>query len=508
MSGNPPKVALVDPYGRPLRASAGAAGSPAASQAFEAASTSRRMSNWGTSTAGPNDTVVSGLSNVRARSRELVRNNPWIDGGVDTFIAYLVGTSISPRWKMEDKTLKDDIQGLWAESVLEMDYDGVSDFYGQQEVASRGLLEAGECLYRKRIVRDEGLQVPFQIQVIEADLLDHMHTEVYKGNEIRFGIEFDSRQKRAAYWLYREHPGESYGWLSSFAGDKVRIPASEIGHVYRRLRAGQARGIPWLKSVITRAFELDKCEDAELVRRTVAGLFAGFFSRSVEEASTIPFGQDGGYDASSNRIVTLEPGGMSELPPGASVTFPNPPDAGQGFFDLTKHHLRAIATGSKNTYEKLTGDLSGVNFSSIRAGQNDFLQLIRQIQFHTLIFQLCRPVATAWEDLAVASGRLKIRDYAENKRAYQQIDWVPDAAKYVNPLQDVQADILEVRSGFKSRTQKIAERGGDIEKVDAEIEEENRRADEKGFILDTDPRRTAGGGSFQDTEQKPNGGSN
>lgn len=507
MSGRAPKVNLVDPYGRPLRAEAGSSGM---TQSYEAASTGRRLSSWGISAAGPNDTVVSGLANVRSRSRELVRNNPWVDGGVDSFIAYLVGTSISPRWKIKDKTLKEEIQGLWADSVLQMDYDGSNDFYGQQEVISRELLEAGECLYRKRVVEDEGLLVPFQVQVLEGDFLDHMQMEVYQGNEIRFGIEFNAKHKRVAYWLYREHPGEAYGWLSSFAGDKARIPAAEIGHVYRRLRGGQERGIPWLKSIITRAHELDKCEDAELVRRTMAGMFGGFITRPTAEDSygSAMLGRDAGFDAHENRIVAMEPGTWPELPPGYEVSFANPPDAGQGFFDLTKHHLRAMSKGSGNTYEKMTGDLSGVNFSSIRAGQNDFLQLLRLIQFHTLVFQLCRPVALAWEDLAVASGRLKIRDYAENKRAYQQIEWVPDAPKYVNPLQDIQAAILEVRAGLKSRAQKIAENGGDIEKVDAEIEEENRRADEKGFVLDTDPRRTAGGGGYQDTEQKPNGGSN
>ena len=80
MSGNPPK--LVDRHGNPPRMSY------PVTQAYEAASTGRRMSTWGTSLSGPNDTVVSGLANTRARSRELRRNNPWIDGGVDTFIAY------------------------------------------------------------------------------------------------------------------------------------------------------------------------------------------------------------------------------------------------------------------------------------------------------------------------------------------------------------------------------------------------------------------------------------
>jgi capsid protein len=36
--------------------------------------------------------------------------------------------------------------------------------------------------------------------------------------------------------------------------------------------------------------------------------------------------------------------------------------------------------------------------------------------------------------------------------------------------------------------------------VDTEIEEENRRADDKGFVFDTDPRKTAKTGVYQETE--------
>lgn len=508
MSGNPPTIRcsnLVDQFGRPMPKA-----SSSMTHAHEAASTSRRMSTWGLGNFGPNDSVISGLSNVRARSREVRRNNPWIDGGVDTFIAYLVGTSISPRWKIEDKTLRDDIHGEWSESVKEMDYDGIYSFYGLQELISHGLVESGEALYRKRIVAEEELRVPFQIQAFEPDLLDHSYTmPLPNGNEIRFGIEFNKREKRVAYHLYREHPGESFGFLSSFAGDRIPIPAKEIGHVFRPLRPRQMRGFPWLKSVITRVYELDKCEDAELVRRVMAGMFVGAAIKpSGEDGESSLMGRRLGSDPRGNPVVGMEPGTMAEYPPGYNIIFSKPPDAGQGFFDLTKHHLRAIAKGSRNTYDKMTGDLSEVNFSSIRAGQNDLLQLVRQIQFHTLIFQLCEPVATAWMDLAIASGRLKIRDYAENKRKYQQRDWVPDAPKYVNPLQDIQADILEVRAGFKSRPQKIAERGGDVEKVNAGILEDKEWLDREELVLDTDPRRTAKSGIIQDMEQLPNGGSN
>ncbi len=65
---------------------------------FEGASYARRMNTWGTSTAGANTTLFSSLNTLRARSRQLVRNDPPGTGGMDTLVANLVGTGITPRW--------------------------------------------------------------------------------------------------------------------------------------------------------------------------------------------------------------------------------------------------------------------------------------------------------------------------------------------------------------------------------------------------------------------------
>ena len=59
---------------------------------YEAAGFGRRLSTWGTSSAGPNSALFSSLSTLRARSRELTRNNPIADGAIDSFVSNLIGT--------------------------------------------------------------------------------------------------------------------------------------------------------------------------------------------------------------------------------------------------------------------------------------------------------------------------------------------------------------------------------------------------------------------------------
>ncbi|MEI7635895.1 MAG: phage portal protein, partial [Syntrophus sp. (in: bacteria)] len=485
---------IVDARGDriPIRALAGE---------YEGAATGRRMSTWGTSTKGPNTALYSSLNRLRARSREVIRNNPLMDGGVDTFVANLIGSGISPRWQLNDKNLKKQIQELWSDWTEEADFNNLCDFYGLQSLVSRALIDAGECLV-KVIPAYPGdnvdLTVPLQLQVIEADHLDETYNTIASnGNEIRMGIEIDKSGRRQAYWLWKDHPGEAF--ITQNNMDRIRVPASEILHIFRPLRAGQMRGRPWLSSIIVKLHELDQYEDAELVRKKCAAMFGGFI---YEESSQMGdpgawMGRTGTVDSNESDIVALEPGTFPVLPQGKKVEFSKPVDVGTTYEPWIKQQLREIAAGWGITYEQLTGDLSGVNYSSIRAGLLEFRRRCSMLQTQALVFQLCRPVSRFWMDAAVLSGALDIQGYFPNRRIYRRIKWRPDGWPWVDPVKDQLAQQMAVRNGFKSRAKVIAEMGDDIEVVDAEIAEDNDRADKMGLIYDTDPRNTAKTGAMQ-----------
>ena len=66
--------------------------------------------------------------------------------------------------------------------------------------------------------------------------------------------------------------------------------------------------------------------------------------------------------------ASLEPGTMQRLKPGQDVRFAEPADAGSSYEGFFRNQLRAVATAAGVTYEQLSGDLTQVNYSSIRAG--------------------------------------------------------------------------------------------------------------------------------------------
>jgi lambda family phage portal protein len=488
-------LSIVDQHGRAIPRSAIVG-------PYEGAATGRRMGTWGTSGAGVNSNLFSSLNYLRGRSRELRRNNPLADGGAESYVANIIGSGISPRWQFKDNpTLKEQIQEKWSDWTEESDFCGLLDFYGQQSLGVSGMIDAGEFLSRFIDVGPgEYDTVPLKVQLLEADYLDEtFHSVASNGNEIRMGIEFDKLGRRVAYWIWNDHPGESISFRN-YALERVRVLAEDMRHVFKPVRIGQQRGRPWLASIIVKLHELDGYSDAELVRKKTAALFGGFIVETMnaerQTAGTL-FGRQAGKDANLNDIIAIEPGTFPVLPIGKDVKFSAPVDVGITYEVWMKQQLREIAVGMGITYEQLTGDLSGVNYSSIRAGLLEFRRRINQLQYQIIIHQFCRPIVRRWMDTAVMCGALKIPDYYQNRNKYLRIKWRPDGWAWVDPVKDQLAEQMAIRNGFKSRARTVAERGDDVENVDREIAEDNERADNANLVLDSDPRKTSASGAMQ-----------
>ena len=163
--------------------------------------------------------------------------------------------------------------------------------------------------------------------------------------------------------------------------------------------------------------ELDQYEDAELVRKKTAAMFAGFVTRLDPESSV--FGEK---DAQGSvAIADLEPGTMQFLDPGEDVKFSSPADVGGTYEAFIKQQLRAISVGLGITYEQLTGDLSEVNYSSIRAGLLEFRRKCSALQHNLIVFQLCRPIWNKFIELAILSNAIDV----PNDPTFSLVKWIP-----------------------------------------------------------------------------------
>ncbi|MBV2145856.1 MAG: phage portal protein, partial [Wolbachia endosymbiont of Pissodes strobi] len=212
------------------------------------------------------------------------------------------------------------------------------------------------------------------------------------------------------------------------------------------LRPGQIRGVPWLSSVLLKLYELDQYDDAELVRKKTAAMFAGFITRLDPEANIMGEGESNEQGVA---LSGLEPGTMQLLDPGEDIKFSEPSDVGGSYEAFMKQQLRAIAVGMGITYEQLTGDLTNVNYSSIRAGLIEFRRRCGMLQHNIMVFQFCRPVWDRWLELALLSGELDIGKEWTKKGGKEEVKWIAQGFDWVDPLKDQQAQQMAVRNGFK-----------------------------------------------------------
>ncbi|MCE5306765.1 MAG: phage portal protein [Acidobacteriales bacterium] len=452
-----------------------------ATPAYNSTGTGHAVAGWNPGDTAINALIAGGGDSLRRQSRDMARRNAWARNAIDSYVANSVGAGIIPQPKHPDPKVKEQLQQLWLRWTDEADASGLTDFYGLQALACRTSIEAGECFARKRPrLASDGLTVPLQIQLLEPEYLPLTDVsggggKVPAGNQVRWGIEFDKIGRRAAYHFYREHPCETplfFGGLQ-----QTRVPADSVMHLFKPLRPGQHRGETWMAPVLLALHELEKYDRATLVKQAISTMVVFFESDQSGEMGTPAFGRDDESDSSGMPLQGLQPGAYVQVPHGRTVDHSKPPDVGTMYVDFMRVQLRKIAAGLGLTYEQLTGDLTGVNYSSIRAGLLEFRRRCEAFQHQVMVFQFCRPVWRAWIEAAALAGVIDARDYAKNPAYYLDVEWQPQAWDWVDPLKDAEAEILLIDNLLKSRSQAIKGMGYDAESVDRMIAEDQARED-------------------------------
>jgi lambda family phage portal protein len=398
---------------------------------------------------------------LRAKSRSLVQNVPYVAAGLGNLVDSTIGAGVKDHATGPGAQEIDALKALWK---MECDADGRLDYDGVLAAAYRAMEQDGEVLIRLRPrFATDALAVPLQIQLLEIDWLDSNRTGGYNGNTIVNGVEYDVLGRIVAYWLWSTHPGD-VGLLRGMRVQSYRVDAKSIIHLYNPERPGQGRGFPRLAPVIARVRDLSTYEDAELARKNLESrlgvLYSGDPTQLANPAADGELATQAEADSSGN-LGELRSGAITRLPAGSEVTVVTPTVA-EGYTDYVRQQLHLIASGMGVTYEMLTGDMNEVNFSSARVRRLDMRRSVERMQWLTLKPRLLDPLHRAFIDAAVLAG--KLRRPANYAVAYSFPKW-----DYVNPQQEIEADTKEIAAGLCSISEKIRQRGDDPDAVFAEL---------------------------------------
>lgn len=471
-------------------------------RSYDGASRGRSTDGWTAGNRSADAEVGAAGALLRDRMRDLVRNDALAAQAVQVLVNNIVGPGIRPRAKSSNKALNKRVNALWKEFERTCDFHGHTDFHGLTALAVREMVEGGEALAVQRFQR--GGQVPLKIELREGDHLDGSKVMFgADGARIDQGIEYDASGRRVAFWMFPDHPGGSsmaFGRRST----SERVPADAVSHLFERQRV-QNRGVPWGTAAMRAMRDFGDWHRAELARKKTEACLAAIVVSDEAGSPPTSTGPNGGHgighaitDSSGNIIESFEPGMIGYSFDGRDIKFNQPSSAG-GVGEWTKTQMHIIAAGFRVPYALMSGDMSNANFSSSRVGLNEFRRMVEQVQWQTVIPMFCQPI---WDWFVLAcrtAGRLPMGD------APIPVEWAPPRFESVNPKQDAEADLVEVRAGFATLAQKIAARGYDPEDLIEEWKATAEMVDAANLVFDSDPRRVSKGGQqvLQDGAKKP-----
>jgi lambda family phage portal protein len=467
---------------------------------FEAGLFQRRLRSMPTSTNHVNALIRSYGKTVLARSRYLAANNAYASQAKEEFVSALVGCGIKPSSQMEAGDARDAVMQAWADWTDEADADGLTDFYGLQALVAAEMFEAGECFIRIRPrLPEDGLTVPMQLQLIPAEMLPLDLNYTTPIGRVECGIEFGPIGNRLAYHFLTRHPGQDVWVTPTDPSYYSVVPADQILHLFKPIRAGQIRGIPHTLSGIVTAAILDAYDDAELERKRTAALFTAFVQTpNPADDSADPLNAGTGLvnPPTSGLAPTgdtpMQPGATIYTAPGEEVKFAEPADVGGNYEAFQIRNLLRMCAGYGVPYHLVTGDLRQVNYSSIRAGLVAFRRRVEQMQHGVMAFQFCRPIWQRWFEDAVIAGAIPVspRDYASDPKSFTRVLWRTPKWEWVDPQKDVAATIDAINAGLTSRDKAIEEMGEEPSDIDQSIADGQERADKLGIKIAITTRGT------------------
>ncbi|WP_432762902.1 phage portal protein [Bartonella schoenbuchensis] len=440
------------------------------------------------------DTIV-------ARSRWLYDNEPLYRSAADVWVSTAVSDGIKlypriERFQEEKKKLLD----LWEQWNDEADYNKNSDLYGLQETIAREVFLTGECFVRLHYINFyERSRIPLQLQIYPSEMLDLTYNRpaTPEGNAIRMGIEFNAKGKRVAYHFWKCHPYNDHSATQAFTDqERVRVPAELIIHIKDRRTAGQLRGCPKVTHCMTKIFELNSYDEAELDRKRTTTLSAAFITESKAGKTKTPYNCDENKSKPPSQKLPdlpITPGSINIVDGNRQIKFSNPVDVRDSYEAFQYRHTLKIASALGVPYSILTGDVTRGSFSNVRTSIMQFRRRVKQWREHIIAFQFNRIVWERFVQLAVLVGCVELPEWEEDPSVWTQCESLAPPLEMIDPNKDISAEKEEIRAGLKTRRMALAERGFDIDTIHAEFEEEQKDAKARRLSFDTDSENSSAG---------------
>jgi len=369
-------------------------------------------------------------------SHHLLRNNPLLRVGTARFRASCIGGG--GKIVFDPKLFSEDFIQSFTEWTQYCDFDGNTNFAGIQALdVTTMLLDGTGYIVRRRTFHP----IPFQLQVVSPLSLATEMERLGKGSYVRGGILYAKNgkiKKYAFYKLPRDHPEfdeESVNWL----------PAADVISIRDVIHAGQSSAQPWISAGADFAKQYKDNQTVEIKSR-MKRIAQQVYALKSDEGSPTP-----GAPSVSKKPEKLahKVGGVTILNGVKDIKTASPAEIAGNYQEHNNQVLRMIAGLLGITYEQLTGDLTQVNYSSIRAGMINHRQFIGQLRDIVLEPAFNKILGWFIEGYHLKTG-IELPGYFENPYKYLDPQWIWPEWEEIDPLKAAKALVEELNNDIKS----------------------------------------------------------
>lgn len=447
------------------------------------------LADWAFLPVEINTLLRNDLRKLRARSRDLARNDDTAKRFLNLLKQNVLGHS-GIRMQAKNRLKNNKPDKAWND-LIEREWGYFSEKRRRrgrsQSPSVCGRLSMRQfawlALWNRAIDGESFIQIlrgfphnrhGFGLRFLNPDLLDSgYNTDAKNGNRIEMGIELDEFDAPVAY-----HFSTSVSNIKN--QERIRVPADQVIHDYRMEYVGQLRGIPDFATIMHKQKMLNGVHEAIVVGWRVAAAKMGFFKTTDTDVEF----DAGEYNDFGESVIDATPGTFEKMPPGVDISDFNPDYPNSTYESGHKVFMQQLSNGLNVSSPTLSNDYSSVNYSSLRQALLEDREGWRCIQAD-MCDGFYQPLFDEWYDWG--SNVTRKINVPESKRVIDPIiEWQPRGWPWVDPLKEVNAQEKAVENHFRTRQSVMAETSGaDFHDTIASLAEEKELLDQHGLTTPT-----------------------
>lgn len=317
---------------------------------------------------------------------------------------------------------------------------------------------------------------PFSLMPIEPDRLTDLGARVddVQTQDVFAGIEYDKFTGAPLQYTIADN---------GYYANVHRVPARLIFHIFQTLRPGQLRGVTPFAPAILTARAMAEYTQSELDSSKMAAKYLAMVTTpDIQNFQQSRLVGNKVNSSEAQRIEMLENATIEYLQPGEQIQFAQTAQRpGDSFDRFVRYATRMVSITVDVPYEVLSGDYTGINYSTSKAARGDAAMLLTPHKY--LIEQrFLMPIFRRWLEYEALTQDY-LRGYWQHPECFSRAMWIPAGMPSVDPQRDGRADIDAITAGLKSPQEAILARGADPEEVLQQLREWQAMRDRMGLTF-------------------------